>query len=45
RLRDHHEPGREPHGLTPQLSPDRAAAPHIIKNMDGIIGERKFLRE
>src|SRR5690625_5492314 len=25
RIRDHHEPGREPRGLTPQLSPDRAA--------------------
>src|SRR5699024_5667452 len=27
RIRDHHEPGREPRGLTPQLSPDRAAVP------------------
>src|SRR5699024_8753262 len=27
RIRDHHEPGREPRGLTPQLSPNGAAVP------------------
>src|SRR5699024_1374979 len=27
RIRDHHDPGREPRGLTPQLSPNGAAVP------------------
>src|SRR5699024_10707471 len=29
RIRDHHEPGREPRGLTPPLSPNGAAVPTV----------------